>query len=271
MDSYPPPVNKLLALGDIREELKQPDYLALGLRPEHVPDLIRMATDKELLWADSEDDEVWAPIHAWRALGQLRAVEAIEPLMGLFEPLLEEGDDWIFEEMPAAFGNIGPAAIPALKSYLADTARDESARVCALVCLEEIVKKHPEARDECVAIFMHQLEQLEQDAGYLNGSLVSALLDLKAVEAAPVMELAFKANCVDEWIAGDWDDVQVELGLKERSEIPPQLELEPEPEPFPLMPPFFERPAPYSGHASQKKKARRQQEKKSRKINSKRR
>ena len=57
-----------------------PDYPALGLRMEHVPDLIRMTLDDELHGADSDSREVWAPLHAWRALGQLRAESAIKPL-----------------------------------------------------------------------------------------------------------------------------------------------------------------------------------------------
>jgi hypothetical protein len=62
---------------------KHPDYLALGLGPEHIPDLIRMATDEELNQADSESLKVWANVHAWRVLGQLRAAAAIEPLFSL--------------------------------------------------------------------------------------------------------------------------------------------------------------------------------------------
>ena len=47
--SYPPPVDKLLALGDARDSKSHwPNYLVYGLGPEHIPDLIRMATDEEL-------------------------------------------------------------------------------------------------------------------------------------------------------------------------------------------------------------------------------
>lgn len=72
-DSYPPPVDKLLTFGDCRKLPERPNYLELGLGPEHIPALIRMATSEELNHADSESSEVWAPVHAWRALGQLRA------------------------------------------------------------------------------------------------------------------------------------------------------------------------------------------------------
>ena len=39
------------------------------------------------------------------------------------------------------------------------------------------------------------------------------LLDLKAVEAADVIERAFRAGDVDEMVVGDWPDVQQALGL----------------------------------------------------------
>jgi hypothetical protein len=51
--------------------------------------------------------------------------------------------------------------------------------------------------------------------------MLANLLDLHAVEATPVIEKVFAANAIDETIAGDWDDVQWELGLTEE---PPQRE-----------------------------------------------
>lgn len=66
--SYPSPVDKLLTLGDCRNFRDWLNYLELGLSAEHINDLIRMATDADLNWADSDSLEVWAPIHAWRAL-----------------------------------------------------------------------------------------------------------------------------------------------------------------------------------------------------------
>ena len=61
---YPAPVSDLLTLGDCRDMRVWPDYLALGIGPEHISDLIRMVEDDELNWADSDSLEVWAPAHA---------------------------------------------------------------------------------------------------------------------------------------------------------------------------------------------------------------
>jgi hypothetical protein len=65
--SYPSPVDKLLTYGDISEMQEVPNYVEeLGFSADHIPDLIRMATDKELNSADTESLEVWAPVHAVR-------------------------------------------------------------------------------------------------------------------------------------------------------------------------------------------------------------
>jgi hypothetical protein len=65
---YPEPVSQLLTLGECQRGPQWLDYLALGIGLEHVPDLIRMVQDEELNQAYSESLEVWAPVHAWRAL-----------------------------------------------------------------------------------------------------------------------------------------------------------------------------------------------------------
>lgn len=215
---YPPPVDQLLALGDLRGEGAWRDYRQYGLGREQVPDLIRMATDPDLNWADSESAEVWAPIHAWRALGQLRAEEAIEPLLGLFEEL--DDSDWLTEDMPEVFGLLGPPAIPALATFLADKRHGLWPRVTASDSLEHISTQHPEARDACAAALARQLEAFRQDDETLNASLVLGLTKLRATEALPLIERAFAADAVDLTLMGDWEDVQIEFGAKAERDTP---------------------------------------------------
>ena len=82
---YQEPVAQLLALGDIRK-LQQPyDYLALGLTPADVPELIRVLCDDVLYWSDSEEER-WAALHAAHALGQL-----VNLLFGIFDQLVCPG------------------------------------------------------------------------------------------------------------------------------------------------------------------------------------
>ncbi len=218
--TYTPPVNKLLTIGEPESVNpdKWPDYRELGLGPEHIPELIRMATDRKLRDLEDEeyedeDPDFWAPIHAIRALGQLHAETAIEPLVNLLGELND--DEWMFEELPLVFGMLGPAAIPALAAYLADTSHEMYSRSYASNGITEIADRYPESREECIAIISKQLENFEENDEELNAFLVTNLLQIKAVETLPLIERAFKADKVDDFIV-DLDDVLVGFGMKER-------------------------------------------------------
>jgi len=211
---YPKPISKLLTLGEVQRTPQWRDYLALGFGPGHVPDLIRMALDDGLHHAKSDSSEVWATVHAWRALAQLHAEDAAEPLTRLLIRIDEFGDDWVGEDIPRAFGILGPAAIPTLRDYLADSAHGVWARVAAANGLQEIADRHPHTRDDVIAILVGQLEHFDEQDRTLNACIVSDLVcDLKAVTAAPIIEKAYAAGRVDVAVLGDWEDAQVYLGL----------------------------------------------------------
>jgi len=215
---YSSPVSQLLTFGDCRGFREWPNYLDLGLGPEHADELIEMATDEELNWADPDDLGVWAPVHAWRALGQLRATAAIEPLLHLLHEL--EDNDWASDELPVVYGMIGWEAIPALSRYLEDERFGLYPHIAAAGGLEQIGLTDPSARAECVEVLSRSLERFGENDPSLNGFLVGYLVDLRAVEAAPLMERAFAGGHVDVMVVGDWEDVQVELGLKASRETP---------------------------------------------------
>ena len=127
--TYAAPVNQLLLLGEPEGD-EQRDYGALGISIECVADLIRMATDEQLNSTRS-GLQVWAPVHAWRALGQLHAAEAVAPLLELFRRITEWDDDWVQTDLPVALAQIGAAAVEPAATYLADTSHNEWARIAA--------------------------------------------------------------------------------------------------------------------------------------------
>ncbi|MCB0190781.1 MAG: DUF1186 domain-containing protein [Anaerolineae bacterium] len=222
--TYPEPVAGLMTLGDVRKEPEWCDYLSFGFTEQHVPDLCRMILDRDLFWADSESDEVWSAVHAWRTLAQLKADSAIPCLIELLGRVDEYDDDWTSEELPKVFGLIGPPALEPLRVFLADAGQGEWSRTGAGNALVNIGQRHPELRADCITILSRQLEQFVEQEESFNANLVSALLDLQGVEAAPVIEQAFAANKVDLMMQGDWEDVQIELGLlNERLTSAPDL------------------------------------------------
>lgn len=215
---YRPPVAQLLALGDPLDEQNEISYRQLGLSEADVPELCRLAQTTARYDDEADDLEVYACVHAWRALGELRAEAAIDTLIGEFRHA--EMDDWVAEELPTILGRIGPAAIAPLTAYLGDDDNDTWARVTAMTSLTAIAQAFPESRDRCVAILSEQLTRFAKQDADFNALLIGELCTLAAVEAEPLMEQAFAAEAVELSIVGDWEDVQIELGLLERRLTP---------------------------------------------------
>jgi SEC-C motif len=212
---YAAPVQRLLSIGEVRSynPAEWPDYCArFGLQREHIGDLIRMACDAGLNQADSTSSEVWAAMHAWRALGQMCAEEAVLPLLALLRAA--EDDEAAGEELPAVFGMIGPAAISPLAAFLSDRSNPEPAVSTALSGIKEIAARHPECRAECVGTLVRMLEPGAETDPTIAGFAVWALIDLRAVEAIDAIRDAFRRDAVDISVAGDVEDVEIALGLR---------------------------------------------------------
>ncbi len=220
--TYTEPVASLMTLGDVHDERAWRDYLALGFTEAHVPELCRMILDEDLFWADSDSDEVWSAVHAWRTLAQLQAERAIPCLIELLGRIDEyDNDDWVSEELPVVFAHIGQVALEPLQTFLADSSQGIWSRTAAAHGFVEIGERHPGLRADCVAALSQQLAQFAQQENNFNGFLIGYLIDLKGVEAEPVIEQAFAANKVDLLLQGDWEDVQIRLGLLDERLTPP--------------------------------------------------
>ena len=212
----------LLLLGeDDARKTEWIDYTEF-LSTEHIPELIRIIRKIEIFMPEDEeaykDDapETYAPIHAWRALGQLKAEEAIPALINLIISNDNLDIDWIMEEMPRVMALIGPVCIPPLREYLLNPKKLEWAATTCSSCLEKMGLVHSESRTDCVKALEEALENYAANEPGVNGSIIASLTDLNASESAPIVKRAFDADVVDLMIMGDYEDYQVEVGLIEK-------------------------------------------------------
>ena len=214
--NYPRPLDRLLLRGYPRDAVDWPDYVAeYGLTAAQIPDLIRMATDDDLSWLEQDDPRVWGPIHARRALGQLQAAEAVQPLLEELdqnEALDEKDDDWTTEEIPTALAMIGPAGFAAVAAFVRDAHGARWARAGAATALAKIAQAAPSLRDEALRHLTESLEKVTDPV--LNGNLVCEIVDLKGIEALPAMREAYLQGRVDPAFLGDFQDVEIALGVR---------------------------------------------------------
>ena len=177
-DPYPPPVDALRQIGDAHKADIAIRRAALGLTQAHLPDLLRMARDRNLYTANGDTDEVWAPLHAFYALGDLDVSAVVPELIPLFD--LE--DDWLSTALPELLGKVGAPALEPIRAYLADRTRWAYGHSSASRALEKIAQQHPELREQVVAM----LSDVLRDAGHYHETAVTgamdALVELGAVE-----------------------------------------------------------------------------------------
>jgi len=219
MNSDNPKIQTLLKLGQPKFNRSWPDYAdQYDFTQEDVPALLALFTNEEINALQSDRPEVWAPLYAWRILGQLGSEDAIGPIVQSFDTLHE--DDSALSELPGVIGMIGPAAIPVLAKYWWQPGKDEFAYVMAMDALCEIGKQHPASREQVVDIYIEYMDKPNTQADTLNGLLMACLMDLKATEAIDGIRRLFALDCVDPSCAGDLEEVEMELGLRTKRSMP---------------------------------------------------
>ena len=193
------------------EVVKWRDYLSLGVTQEHIPDLIRICTDLSLYDKDDSDPAAWAPVHAWRALGQLKAVDAAAPLTVLFHQ--QADNEWVFRDIPQVYVLIGPKALPALKAYIDDPTHSEDGLSVAFECMSKIAQANPINREVIASIFEYRLREYEKQFPFINSCLILELCNMKSYTSWPVIREALQSGRIDYQICGNDIIIQIRLGL----------------------------------------------------------
>jgi hypothetical protein len=207
---YTPPVNALIRLGEPRKPGVAQRRQALGLQQEHLPELLRMARDRDLYTANGDTDQVWAPLHAFYALKDLDVDAVIPELL----PLFDLNDDWLDAEMPEFLGKIGTPALEPIRAYLADHTRWAYSHAEACHTLGEIAKQHPDLREPVVTMLSDVLRDAEHYHEVVNTAAMDELVEMEADEALPLIRRAFELNRIDEMMRGGWGDVLNDLGIE---------------------------------------------------------
>lgn len=231
--TYLPPVSDLLSYAPCKFEKAEhwPDYVQeFGLTQAHIPELLRLMQDEALLDLEPEDVQqdadwpatldpelaLWGPAHAWRALGQMQAVELLD---GAITILNSAAVDWATEDLLEILLLLGPPVVEPLGELVQANLATDNYILPLIEGLYKIPKKFPEERDRCVAILQSGLQKFSQNTEMNNTFLVSSLQELKAVEAIDTIEAAYQAGVIDEFHVGTWAYNQVLLGLKTEADF----------------------------------------------------
>lgn len=214
----PSNAQKLQKIGRPSSGHKWPDYVQeYGLDASDIPELITYITDKTFLDSRPSSRKFWAPLHAWRALGQMQAEAALAPLLQQMPELLE--DDYAVAEIPVVLGMLGPAAVEPAYTLLCAADEDETLRIMGLDTLTEVAKRHPEEKARVLTLYDRYLDAPDPAATGLNSLLVLQLAELGALDFWPRVVPLFEQGWVDETLL-DREDAEIEFGLREERDSP---------------------------------------------------
>lgn len=142
--------------GETLDPALREEILALG--PAAIPELLRVLNDDALHRADSPG-EGWPPIHAVDLLADLKATEAIEPMLRL----LCEGDwdEILYDRVVLRMAALGPALVePALAAMARGVSDDAHAALCSV--LAQVGVRDARIYDHLCALF-----DRDQDLGVI--------------------------------------------------------------------------------------------------------
>ena len=232
--NYAEPVSYLISYGEPEEiysyeERKEwPDYVKkFSLSLDDVPNLIRILYDPVIKNARSTEPAIWANIHALRAIGQLGAIDAIDDLIRYLDYCDDKDTSyWIIEEIPIVFSKIGKLCIEPLSNYINNMTKGNYGISTAATSLSHIAKSNSEFRIQCIEIITNRLKKYNDNEDELNALLICELIELKATESLDVIQKAFEANAVEDWVVGDLEEVEIQLMVRQTRTTPePQYEI----------------------------------------------
>ncbi|OQX34319.1 MAG: hypothetical protein B0D91_12725 [Oceanospirillales bacterium LUC14_002_19_P2] len=217
MTHYAKPVSDLLTLNEFAID-DWLDYPAMGINENHREALLAMACDETLLNADNP--HYWAPRHAIRALTSMADHQIATTLLDLI--ILRCDDSDFPDYLIPALVQMMPLAWKPLISRLESPDTDWPGRDRLTTVLTQLTRSQPDYRHQVIQIICRQLDDHQNDYRMYNGCLILSLIDLEAKEAIESIRAAFARDAVDYLCAGDLEDVEVALGLRDERATPPR-------------------------------------------------
>ena len=181
-----------------------------------------LAGDAEL-FVHGTDAEWAAPIHAWHILAHCSPDSGIPPLMeALALPWNVDmnWNDWRTEHLTALLSLFEGQAIKPATELLLNDSRPTETRGTAGEVLKKIALQNPALREQCIANLVLALQEFENNNPELNTLLICFLMDLKGTEAIDLIQKVFDTQKLDQQATGPLLAVEIELGLKDRKQVP---------------------------------------------------
>ncbi len=186
---------------------------------EAVGPLLELALDVDALMGAEPGG--LGPVHALRILGELRPVEAAEPILRRLPlPVVEQPPQAAFlwaQEAPQIVANFGAEVLPVVLGVAGDMDAAPLQRGAAFATLGFLATTTPELRDQIIAELRTRLAN-EPDLT-AKGYIVATLAQLKARDAYDEIMALYRNKAVDKSVMPAADARQLLLGTQSQRQL----------------------------------------------------
>lgn len=208
-------VDRLRALGECASTLEwvtdESYYKKSLVTSSDTPELIELAINVDYFLSEDED-YYWLPVHAWRLLGRIGAVEAIQPLIGCFNTHFD--DEWCQDELPEVFSLIGKDALIPLSTFLTNKSQTDRGYYLAIESMTYIAMRDETQEKYVIDIFTNILDDTNEESAYLNTLIVMRLIEFNAEHKMQYIAKAVKRDMVETWFTGDIETIEINMGIR---------------------------------------------------------
>ncbi|MGB6219492.1 UPF0149 family protein [Haloferula sp.] len=186
-------------------------YTKHGFGPEDAEELIEQWMELELEEEEAEVSDA-ALMHAWSILAHLGGKDGCQFLIDELEVSCSIDDEFFIIRFSDLMQAIGPSAVPLLMAVLKSGTNREGFLIEIASTLTDFARQDIE-RD---AVLEAQVEMLRGDPRHrgLKGSIIADLVELTKDRYLPEIRRAFEEKLVDVTINGDFEEVEIKLGLR---------------------------------------------------------
>ncbi|WP_130733224.1 hypothetical protein [Flavobacterium sp. J27] len=184
-------VKKLEEIGETSFDRRWPNYVKrLNLKKKDSKILIEIISSSNLsLITDGALKEQFAPMHAWRALGQLQAKDTIKTLLAALIDLKNEEAFWFRIELPKVMKLIGNESIKPLTVFLKNNKNRWDDKLIVVKGLIEIAIQYPESKNSIETIINALLKKYKSNDFSFNACLLNEFFKLKPYKNELIKEI----------------------------------------------------------------------------------
>jgi len=203
----------------MRTERFTPDYKEIGFNEDDIANLIEIGLDTDLKFTNSEDEkELFFPCHAIQVLGQLGVLEPFDEFLKRLDDFID--DDYYRSAVLYYLRKVGQKKIKELIAYFLNPDNNIYNRMLILEALESFIEENGLLNQELEDAFTEYLRRDSEFDDGLNAMAIFALINISGAKHIDLIREVFETKPVDIFYAGDLEDIEMRVGLREKRSNP---------------------------------------------------